>query len=209
MRKTNPISGPPGPREHPIVRNEANFPGGPGIRHSKCAKRTQFRRSAMVPEDEMRKTNPIRWSQMCKTKPIPGYAGAAALGQSCETKPNLGELGYLGDGAWQEGPNAQNEPNLPGGAGRPPPRLDPPASPRQADCAKRSQFAIFRATRWARHPPPYAGTPHRRINLIDREHPAPYYRIPVSRFARPALDPVRRHDAQRVKENRDDRRQSA
>jgi hypothetical protein len=34
--------------------------------------------------------------------------------------------GYLGDGVWQEGPNVQNEPNLPGGTGRPP--LDPPGS---------------------------------------------------------------------------------
>ncbi len=77
--------------------------------------------------------------QLCKTNPIFRW---------CRTERGLGDVGRE--------PNAQNEPNLPGGAGRPPPSLDPPASPRQADYAKQSQFSILGATRWARHPPPYA-----------------------------------------------------
>jgi len=64
----------------PFVRNKAKrrYPVvGSRLedRSTDYAKRSQFLRSAMAPEDEMCKTKPICWSQMRKTNPIPGGAG--------------------------------------------------------------------------------------------------------------------------------------
>ena len=106
-----------------------------GPRRAKCAKRTQF-----------------------------PFSRALGNTQLCETKPNLGELGYLGDGTWQDGPNAQKRTQFARRHRAALPRPSPlRPRPRQADCAKRSQFAIFRPTRWTGRPPLYAGrTPMRR-----------------------------------------------
>lgn len=49
----------------------------------------------------------------------------------------------------------KTNPICPAAPGGPPSTLRP--RPRQACCAKQSQFAIFRPSRWTRQPPPYAG----------------------------------------------------
>ena len=39
------------------------------------------------------------------------HTSNSAEGRSCQTKPNLGTLGYLGDETRDTGPNAPNKPN--------------------------------------------------------------------------------------------------
>jgi hypothetical protein len=73
----------------PIVQNEPNSRrcrvgrGRRGVvRRRNAQNEANCQRAARVAESEACKTNPI-WR-----------------GQMCETKPNLGRLGYLGDGVW-------------------------------------------------------------------------------------------------------------
>jgi len=102
-----------------IVPNEPNSRAGKAIAEPNRAKRSQFHQSAGAPEDEIRKTNPI-----CS----PGHRARGEGGvRLCQTKPNLGKLGYLGEGTWN--PVVPNKANW---AGR-------PGSPGQK-CAKRTQI---------------------------------------------------------------------
>jgi hypothetical protein len=74
------------------------------VKQANRAKRSQFRAVRLGPE--------------CETNPISGSGPTALGGQLCETKPNLGGLGHVGEGdhrvrdgftgKW----NARNEPNL-------------------------------------------------------------------------------------------------
>jgi hypothetical protein len=151
--KTNPISesrsvgvGDRSCETNPISGSQA------GGRRSRLYKQTQF---VAVPGG----TRPQ--GRMCETKPIPATPGGARPegraswvdcakrsqfravpngpglgdegrgGQSCKTKPNLGRIGYLGDGVSgthivQDGPNSA--------------RLGPSRVPRRTKDAKRTQF---------------------------------------------------------------------
>jgi hypothetical protein len=80
--------------EEMIMRNKAKpgragISGGRQLGRANCAKRTQFpaRRS---PRD----------ARLCKTNQIWVASAAGTGGRSCETKPNLGGLGHLGDRTW-------------------------------------------------------------------------------------------------------------
>jgi hypothetical protein len=80
------------------------------------------------PGDQSRQTKPIsrlRISDCGFGTDLPPRARAS---RSCKTKPNLGRMGYLGDGPWEQH-IVQNEANFSGRPGR-----------RKAKCAKRSQF---------------------------------------------------------------------
>jgi hypothetical protein len=78
--------------------------------------------------------------RLCKTNPVPrggGWDGAWAwdVGQSCETKPNLGALGYLGAGARGK-PIAQNKANF-----RRASPLREPVAPNKANSAAAAGWA--------------------------------------------------------------------
>ncbi len=126
-----------------------------------CAERSQFHRSARIPEEEMCKTNPICPRPACQTKQSVRNEARLARrsgcqNQSCKTKP-----------IWRRGLSCKTNPISTQG-GRPPPHAAGTTRAKQsqfgeawlvsgANCAKRSQSAILGATRWTRYPPPYAG----------------------------------------------------
>ncbi len=119
--KTNPISAsrtgrPWTQAAHATERrapsaNKASAPNKPNLRtdrkKDKCRVDKELRRIGHGRGRE--KTKPI-W-QYCGTKPIPPVRRGCRR-RDVRNKANLGELGHLGDGAWQEGPNAQNEANF-------------------------------------------------------------------------------------------------
>jgi hypothetical protein len=99
-RRTNRPNLPPpdkqaGPSPDPIVRNKPNFAGRPSPWSSKYAKRTQFR--PLRPS-----TAPITAILHHSTIPTPR--------RLCQTKPNLGTLGYLGSRTRDAGQMRQTKP---------------------------------------------------------------------------------------------------
>ncbi len=96
--------------------NKANSTGLPGPRSVKRAKRTQFGEARLRSGDRL-----------------------------CETKPNVGGLGYLGDDARGE-PVVRNKANCLSGRCRAEPVLSPPKErptheEPKGHCAKQTQFA--------------------------------------------------------------------
>jgi len=83
-----------------IVQNEANFS------ISDCGLRTGDRPAAQRPIVQNEPNSRLcrgdeAWGQLCETKPIRNKSGVDAQPTKrrlCKTKPNLGRLGYLGDG---------------------------------------------------------------------------------------------------------------
>jgi hypothetical protein len=122
------------------VQNKANLRKPTAIRRVECAKQSQFRlrRTGRGPGDVGRgrvQTNPIYRAARLEACPFP--RPSPLPDRLCETKPNLGRMGHLGDGSPGRGQSCetnpisgaagvgspipvfvQNEPNLPGGAGR-------------------------------------------------------------------------------------------
>jgi hypothetical protein len=109
------------------VQNEANWP--PGRCRAPDAQPSIGSRAAST-KSRLCKTNPISGNWPARGIPIIPrfhYSSIPIRCRLCETKPNLGRMGYLGDGAW--GPIAQNEANF-----------GEPGWDRRAKCAKRTQF---------------------------------------------------------------------
>jgi hypothetical protein len=102
------------PREPgPIVRNEANFFGGPGPRRAKCAEQTQFFDCGFRIVDCGFRTALRRDAPCGPPGQGPGVqSNPIRQGHLCETNPNLGELGHLGGRRAREGQWRKTNPIL-------------------------------------------------------------------------------------------------
>jgi hypothetical protein len=120
----------------PNVRNKPNFPAGPGgTRLGEGGARVLYKQTQFLPPCRSGGRR-SREGKSRKTKPISGVR-LGPEGETCETKPNLGKPGCLGDrtggraqgrcvkqtqfpagpagtGPRERGPIAQNKPNLRG-----------------------------------------------------------------------------------------------
>jgi hypothetical protein len=100
----------------PVVKIRAKQSQFTGRRRAQLYKQTQFAQRCCGPLYKQTQSGVARVvsaGQFCGTKPIPPAAGGTE-GEMCETKPNLGTLGYQGGGRaepWLE-PIVQNKPNL-------------------------------------------------------------------------------------------------